>query len=141
MSADCCTFQVKGAGGSANLEAGWHVARVAEVTRGESRNGHPELKVRFETGDGSTATGWWYITEAAQWRAEELWHAAGVAWPTEDGEVDARELLGRTVSIEVVGTDKGGTRVENVAISESDIPADAPEVPAVSVEDDDEAPF
>jgi hypothetical protein len=131
---------------SAVLPTGQHDVEIVEAVAGTNFNsGNDNLRVVFEASDGSQVTDWWTFTPAALWRWEELWTAAGLAWPHGGGGVDEHDLIGRKVHVTVIEDEyQGQTRRKVKEVSApvgSDIPADEPEVPATSVEDDEKVPF
>jgi hypothetical protein len=137
-------FEIKPESGT--IPVGQCDAEIVEAVPGTNTNsGNPNLRVVFETADGSQLADWWTLTPAAQWRWELLWTAAGLEFPVDGGTIDEKDLIGKRVGIDVIDDEyQGKTRrkiKEVFAPVGADVPIDAPEPPAVSSEDDEAVPF
>jgi hypothetical protein len=101
-------FTIDPDGGSDELPAGQHDVQIVKAVAGQSGKGNPNIRVELEDRHGRELAEWVTITPAALWKVEELWSAAGLAWPDQGGEIDEADLVGRTVHIEVAEEEYNG---------------------------------
>jgi hypothetical protein len=107
----------------------------------------PKLLVVYEVSDGSQLADWLTPSKPSRWKWEELWAAAGLAFPVVDGKLTFNEadLIGKRVHIEVIDEEYNGqVRRKVKAVSkpvDADVPIDMPEAEATSEKGDADVPF
>lgn len=128
--------------GSGILPIGRYVVRILGYEEIESSNGTPGLKWRFQVAEGELegrkATEYTYMSEAAQWRVENLLRAAGVELPDpgEDFVLMPKDVEGKVLEISVNHREyEGKTRMEVKEFAPVAQEDPLPDVPAKSKSD------
>jgi hypothetical protein len=123
---------------------------IVDAVPGVSSKGNENLRLTFRDAAGRQVTDWLTYLPSVRWRWRLVWECAGLPFPHDEaGEIDERDLLGRTINVEIAhDTYEGRTRskvIDYMPAVGSDIPSDVDSArgfaAAAGLNDDSTAPY